>query len=80
MLHHDFKAERLRQFAHERFVAIGLVAAQMMVYVQDDQFVPKPVKYVQQHDGIRSARYCYAYAAALRQHAITRDDFGDPLW
>ena len=35
------KTERLSQLAHERFIAIGLFATQMMVHVQHDQLAPE---------------------------------------
>src|SRR6476620_2179656 len=52
----------------------------MMVDVQHDELAPEAPENVQERDGIGAPRDRYTHAAPCRQHVITRDDFGNPLW
>ena len=83
MFDSDWQAKRSGQGSHEPLIGVRFLSTQVMVHMQhyqaDPQISRKPVKYVQENNGICAARYGQADAIAGGHHAITRDGFRYPL-
>jgi hypothetical protein len=74
------KAELRGEFADEKFVSVGFVAAQVMVHMKDGDLVfGKAVKDVQEGDRISTGGDGNAHTVMSRQRVITSEAFGHLL-